>query len=514
MNLDVKRFEGAEINQGVCVLTSSRNGRHDASARSLTRLFQQCTVSLTLLATGLANGQGQTATFAQQEAKPPSATKADPRKPSANPVEKKLTSTKELPPPSKVTQDFYKAYSTGNLELADLLFRQGADVNCLNCGPFSPVGYALTSGLTDTASRLRWILSRGGDPNLPFMTDTASDEGRKSSWLFATEMWLSYRYSHIKNRSEVFGALMSVGVDVIAQDGLGRTALHHFAQHGMAIIPSEVERKSHQLDWERAVDEILRRGGNINARDRAGSTPLMFAYESRGYSSPDTRCGIPFVQQMQRRGADVKLARGDGKTLRDLVMDKALAGEKACNVLLTYLESNAQAGANEQPLAQDPGPRTGGQAQKESQAASTLTGDWVGVLKLRVPAAMTVGVKGRISDRGEVLLQPEGGGESTGTLTSDFGDSFAATLKTRALPGKTFPDGSTETPEFSVSGELRQGVLRGTYQATYDAGEFYLCKKGDVIAAECKLPPGTGLVNALGGLLGVMRAVGSGAGKK
>lgn len=76
----------------------------------------------------------------------------------------------KLPAPSKITQDFYNSYLSGNMELAVLLLQQGADINCRNCGEDAPLlAHALGRSLNrhaGVADHITWLLSRGADPNV------------------------------------------------------------------------------------------------------------------------------------------------------------------------------------------------------------------------------------------------------------------------------------------------------------------------------------------------------------
>lgn len=71
--------------------------------------------------------------FSQVIETPDQTTKPSKSTKKSSSTQKKTYNSNVLPEPSKVTRDFEKAFYLGNLEIAELLLQQGADINCPNC---------------------------------------------------------------------------------------------------------------------------------------------------------------------------------------------------------------------------------------------------------------------------------------------------------------------------------------------------------------------------------------------
>ncbi|MDD2926146.1 hypothetical protein [Rhodoferax sp.] len=397
--------------------------------------------------------------------------------------------TPQVPAPSKVTQDFYKAFDSGNIELADMLFKQGADINCTNCGSVSPMGGAVLYGGA-SFDLIGWVLERGGNPNIA--TFRQNQDGMSAFMTFNAKL----RDQMFKYRGGLLPLaqrLIDAGADVKSTTNTTKqTVLHLLSGRETAwLFPSTSDYKAIFLKY---MDMLIAAGADINAKDLDGYTPVMLA---ANYS-----CGVMLLQVYQQRGADLSLRAEDGTTVRDIVYKKAIAGEKRCNPVLAYLDSGAQVVA---PLSA-PALTQGDVAH--FVMPDKLIGNWRGVLKLSSPTITTMAATGEVTAGGEINLKAATGVNSQGRINTIQGDRVGMTLRSRAPQGQKFPNGSTETAEFKVNGSAKDGVLRGVYQATYDAGEFILCKEGMVAIPECDAPASVNdLARAVGGLIGVLKAI-------
>lgn len=416
-------------------------------------------------------------------------TKATPvlAKPSVQAVARAPVLVPQVPPPSKVTRDFYEAFMGSNLELADMLLKQGADINCTNCGQFPPLSRALNEFPDPSLNLVGWVLERGGNPNIAYWPQQRDGKTIFLAFSGGFERMLAWYGEGVYSLTK---QLLDAGADVHASTQTGQTALHLLGNNaGLFSLGSQKGPY-----FTKFLDVLLDAGADINAKDFEGRTPLMV--------SAQKICSLELIKQFQKRHADLRVQSSNGTTIRDMAYSGAVSGNKECNPVLAYLDSGVQA---ETPMSA-PALTQGVAAQLATP--DKLTGSWRGVLKLSSPSDATIAVTGEVRAGGQVSLKSATGVESLGRIDAVQGERVAMTLRSRAPQGQKFPNGSTETAEFKVNGSARDGVLRGLYQATYDAGEFILCKEGAVAIPECAAPAAANdLARAVGGLLGVLKAI-------
>lgn len=410
-------------------------------------------------------------------------------KPSVQAVARAPVVVSQVPPPSKVTRDFYQAFMGNNYELADMLLKQGADINCSNCGNSSPLSHAVAIQPNWSFDLISWVLARGGDPNIAmfnrnqdgysaFMAFTANLSGQNSRY-GGGMLPLTQRF-------------LDAGADVKATSQMKQTALHYLGENAKLFDP--VISSDRRALFAKYLDMLIAAGADINAKDLEGRTPVMMAAHKF--------CSVEVLKVYQQRRADLSIQAVDGSTVRDIIYKQAIAGNRNCNPVLAYLDSGIQA---EAPMSAPA--LTQGVAARLA-TPDKLAGNWRGVLKLSSPSETTIAVTAEVSAGGQVILKSATGVDSHGRIDMVQGDRVAMTLRSRAPQGQKFPNGSTETAEFNVNGSARDGVLRGLYQATYDAGEFILCKEGTLAIPECAAPAAANdLARAVGGLLGVFKAI-------
>jgi len=394
----------------------------------------------------------------------------------------------QLPAPSKVTRDFYQAFIANNLELADLLLKQGADINCVNCGNMSPMGRAVYLQPNWTEDLISWVLARGGNPNIDMLPE--NQDGVTAFMRFSKDLHNQMaRYN--AGVIPLTKRFLEAGADVKATSQTKQTALHFLGENAMEFIPDGLpERRAYYLKY---MDILIEAGADINARDLEGRTPVMIAASKL--------CSVDMLKAYQQRRADLSMSAVDGSTVRDLTYKQAVAGNSRCNPVLTYLDAGAQA------VAPRPAVTQGYVVQMASP--DKLAGSWRGVFNVTLPSVATIAVTGEIKAGGEVILHTATGVDSFGWVDAVQADRFSMVMRSRAPQGQKFPDGSTATAEFKVNGSAKDGVLRGLYQATYDAGEFILCKEGLAVIPECAASAAAGndLARAVGGLMDVFKAL-------
>ncbi len=186
------------------------------------------------------------------------------------------------------------------LAVMRLLLAAGAQVNARNAEGRTALSFA--AGFLDPDA-MRLLLEHGADPNL-------TDHRGTSPLLHAL---LPYRGE--ATRLEVVNLLLGKGADVNARaPGDHRTALHQALRPGHASV----------------VQALLQHGADPNARDDAGSTPLMYAVQ-RSYLTADT---ADIVRLLAKAGADLNAQDATGRTA---VVLAAASGNREALPLLRVL---------------------------------------------------------------------------------------------------------------------------------------------------------------------------------
>ena len=126
----------------------------------------------------------------------------------------------------------------------------------------------------------------------------------------------------------VLGVLLAAGVDINERDQFGRTALHLAAIHGSmkdklpeGEIPDSIRREAEL--YRSGLEDLIRRGADVNARDDKGETPLHMA---AGHGPP------AYVAWWLAQGANPTIAAHDGRTPLDAA---EIRGNKAFYNLLS-----------------------------------------------------------------------------------------------------------------------------------------------------------------------------------
>lgn len=425
-----------------------------------------------------ANAAGAAAAATSPVKKSPSTTNQ------ASGTHKKVTT---LPAPSKLTVDFYNALQSGNTGLAETLLAQGADINCVNCGGEPLLVWAAAGQFNKVAfpNSVQWLLEKGANPNVQSLE---SGDGALHL-VIRTSIDFTKWGSQLDSFYTAVRALLDRGAKPELANKDGVTPLHsaaRFVHYGTS--------PGYTQYGLRLMDDLVKAGGRINLQTRAGNTPLM-----AGLLADHTQlvtCNEQVVQRLLDLGSDAQLKNKKGQSAYSIVSDLAVAGERRCNPLLGIL-GGAKTGRSADPS------KPAASLAVQVRAPEGLAGEYIGVLRMRTPSAMTVAVTGVISADGSVLLNAPRGITNIGYLSLVDGENFEFRLRTRVPEGYKFANGLHETAEFKVSGQTRDQVFKGQYEAPTDSGEFILCSK-DVAPnrSECRPTFAESLNSAIGGLLG------------
>lgn len=412
-------------------------------------------------------------------AKPPETTKPQKIKPS-------FTAPTPTPRISETTRAFITAVSNSNFKLADLLLEQGADVNCGGCMGMFVADVESQAGNVQGGTpdpRLVFLLSKGSDPN-------KLNERSRTALMEA----ITYDFQNGKIQRGSFNKLLDMGADPKVKDNEGNTALHHLARiyinpdQSPTDIQQDIRLKRfYENTFERASSRLVSRGGDINAKNDRGITPLMML---------STRCNANAVRHFIQLGANARIKNNDGKTALDYGVLNAAHSTGSCNGVITALKS-----VSDGKLALD-----------AATSTQQTDGDWEGLFHASSPRAATTPVKASITKDGVITFSSQAGlvGSGNGTFIGEkFNGSIAVKAPTDEYgrPAFSGPDGSSQF-EFLLQGTNQGGVIRGTYSSNIESGEFVMCAKGiSEKVSECKPPAGPSLAETVNGVFSVIRTL-------
>jgi len=409
-------------------------------------------------------GSATALTFAQtphpndQQPATPLVSKSSSRTPVAKTA---VTPPASLPPPSKVTKDFYSAVVNKNFELADALLQQGADINCSNCGDQPLLIWAATGqfmGINAPANSMEWLLARGANPNIRNI-----ETGNSAlHHVIRNALEFSKWSKNLDGFEAPIQALLDKGARPDQTNIKGANAVHYMSRfiHN-AVLPSTTQFTN------RVMDRLVAAGAQINRQDIEGETPLMFGL--RVDMTGQVECNQSVIQHMLELGGNPQLKNKKGETAQSIVHNIAVGGAKHCNPVLAML-SGGRMGEGAAPQQSPQRPAIGA-----VQVPEGLAGEYTGVLRVKSPSEMTLVVTGRIQQDGSVFLNAPRGFTNQGRIVNPGSDTLDISLKTFAPEGYRFSNGTRESYEFLVRGRLSERIYRGHYSAPTDAGEFVLC---------------------------------------
>ncbi|MBU0713815.1 MAG: ankyrin repeat domain-containing protein [Verrucomicrobia bacterium] len=404
-----------------------------------------------------------------------------------------------IPLPSQVTKDFYKAFTHGNLQLAEILLQQGADINCRNCGEDTPLVYATIRARHNGITAPHWLLARGADINLFNLNE------KNNPLIAATE----------NTDSNTIHLLIQNGANPNPKGILGDSPL---------LLHGKMANRL-QFDYFLSIlGALIDAGADIDQANRNGYSSLMLSISSSWSSD----CHPIVVKAYLRHGASVDIRAKDGMTVADLAYKNALAGGEHCNEVYALLKSHKPGPRPAAAEAINFNPVTATPAAMVAQpvmAPSILTGEWQGVFNATQPRRGSVAVTGVFSRSGEVIFSSQSGLRGSGSLNvagEQVEGSFMAKspLDAQGRPVFRNPDGSTDIL-FTLKGSHANGVMRGKYTSAIESGNFVMCDDANYKqTSECRAAPAQalestgslldstgGLLEAVGGLLGALKGL-------
>lgn len=399
-----------------------------------------------------------------------------------------------IPLPSQATKDFYKAFTNNNLQLAEMLLQQGADINCRNCGEHTPLVNVIsyTDYYRNDITKAQWLLTRGADVNLFDMDEEYNP------------LAAAVRF---RNRDVIY-LLLKNGANPNSKNVLGNSPF---------LLQGQAESGSNSEYYLSILGAFIDAGADIDQVNSVGYSSLMLSISTSWSSS----CSPIVVEAYLRHGANVDIRAKDGMTVSDLVYKNALAGGKSCNEVYATLKSHkpglrpaAAETINLIPASAKPA----AMAPQPVIAPSILAGEWQGVFNATQPRQGSVGVTGVFSRSGEVIFSSQSGLRGSGSLNvvaDQVAGSFMAKspLDAQGRPVFRNPDGSTDIL-FTLNGSHANGVMRGKYTSAIESGNFVMCDDANYQQnSECRAvqvqsrDEPADLLQAVGGLLGTLKGL-------
>jgi len=192
------------------------------------------------------------------------------------------------------------------IDIAQKLLEQGVDVNARCKRHRTPLHLASYLGRSAIA---RVLLDHGASPN------AEDDNGETPLHLLSQ----GKDYSH-EDGVRVARLLIACGADINARDIKYLTPLHHASYHGMLAI----------------AQVLLEHGGNPNAGDRNGETPLHLALQGKDDSEEN---GIGITRLLLEHGADVDAQ--DQNLVTPLDSSSRLRKPKIAKIILDHSKTRA-----------------------------------------------------------------------------------------------------------------------------------------------------------------------------
>jgi len=198
------------------------------------------------------------------------------------------------------------AFHEKHFRVADLLFRNGADVDVLGYKDHTPLMAVSWIGSVDP---VRWLLDHGADAN-------SYDQDH-----FTSLHWAAF-YADL----ESVQALLEHGADINARNKYGEVPLHLAASpfedpHDYLFSdPHNYHRKRPHHCHLAVVQLLLNHGTDSNKRDDAGSTPLH--HSSCRQKSVSTFHGTAEgAHLLLKHGADIDAKDKEGRTPLQLALE-------------------------------------------------------------------------------------------------------------------------------------------------------------------------------------------------
>jgi len=392
--------------------------------------------------------------------------------------------TNSPPPPTDTTLNFIQAVRVGNFEMAGLLLKNGANIDCRNCNRLGRVP------LFDTYSHvwgkqpnnaLVWLLERGANPDIP-------DQAGKTL-LMEIDITNPF-YSGIHD----FLYLIEKGASVKSRDNAGNTVLHHVSAKAFGD-PADMRDKgfgnsafTSAEQWRRAFEKLIASGADINVTNKDAITPLMIVAST---------CNPAVVQRYLELGADPLVKNKNGDTALSRAIDRASKNSnKHCNRVVEILSSDRQSIRSDLPNQFEP--RT-----LVTTNAEEIPMVWTGVFQAQSPRRGDADVQVNVFSKGNLIFRSSSGLEGNGQIAFD-GEKVSASVKAKSpLNSQGKPLLGTTDVLFIVNGLVNNGIITGNYSSSVESGSFVLCNQ-----EAKKANPSCGraaAANPIGDLLKILR---------
>lgn len=229
--------------------------------------------------------------------------------------------------PSKTTMEFQSAVISGNFEIAELLLKQGADINCGNCNDFNSTPLMIrTIRLVDANASMepvKWLINHGAVIN-------KQDKQGKTPLMQAAR-YATFTYADGESLLNYF---LKNGANPAIKDHDGFNTLHYLSLNTPVAIGANgydpEYTKIMNSNFENAVRNVNAGGAKINETSNSGLTPLLIASE---------KCNPVVIKLLLSLGANQSAKDLKGNTALNLALNKAAGtNNKDCNEVVESLK--------------------------------------------------------------------------------------------------------------------------------------------------------------------------------
>lgn len=229
-------------------------------------------------------------------------------------------------PPSKTTMEFFKAVDLGNPDIAELLLKQGADINCGNCTDYGFTLLFVHTGLLNGKAPMDtviWLINHGADVN-------KQNKQGETPIMLAT----SFVTTVYADGNSALNYFLKNGANPAIKNKEGLNTLHFLAKP----VPVPVGAGGYYLDvtkemnanYEIAVKNVVADGAKINETTNDGLTALHIASE---------KCNPDAIKLFLSLGADTSAKTNKGDTPFSLALSMAASNHmKSCNDVVALLK--------------------------------------------------------------------------------------------------------------------------------------------------------------------------------
>lgn len=395
---------------------------------------------------------------------------------------------KSLPPPSNVTLNFVQSLRAGNMDMAKLLLQNGADINCRNCtrDGRTPLFAAYDHIFGhNTNAQMVWLLDNGADPDIP------DNSGMTLLMHIASDKIKNPFYSGIED----FEYLLSRGAKAKVKDNKGDTVLHYLSAN--SIRDTEEMRNGGFGDsayemakqWMRGFEKLIASGADINAVNKGGDTPLMYAA---------ARCNPQVIETFLNNGADPSLRNKISQSPLQIATDVASKNSRqSCNRVVEILQSS--------PVARTTQPVSAAQKNTHALPFVESSSEWTGIFRATTPRRGDADVSVKIAPSGALTFKSSSGLQGSGEMSSQQGQISASVKAMSPKDANGKPVFGANEIVFNMTGHNENGVMKGEYKSIVESGTFILCSpEARQNGSKCNNPPSG---NPLGGLLDTLRTL-------